>query len=632
MRIVSSAVSAVGLFAAATLSTGAHPAGRAVERIVNNDNRVPAGELRRGVLTIRLEAREGDWRPDGDSHPGLSVRAFAEEGKAAQVPGPMIRVPEGTEIHALVRNTFKRGMLVVRGLSRRGVSVSADRDTIQIAPGAARDVRFVAGAAGTYYYRGSVEGADGSDPSSRDAELSGAFIIDPAGIAPPRDRVLVIGLWLTDTAQVGAITSESIVRFTINGKSWPNTERLTYALGDTVRFRVINVSLAVHPMHLHGFYFTVDSRGNGTVDSVYAPTASPYRVVTERLALGRTFSMTWVPERAGNWMFHCHDNYHVLRNAPLEGSPPAADLHATYLAHDMMGGLVMGIEVRGRESPALVMQEATRRKLRLLARVASGTGTESEPAFGYVLQEGTRSSPSTPPLLPGPTILLKRGEPVSITVVNQLPEPTSVHWHGIELESYYDGVPGFAGSPNHIAPAIAPGDSFEARFTPPRSGTFIFHPHADEFSQQRAGLSGALLVLDDPTTFDSATDIVLLLTVPRHEDEGRRGILINGSMTPPPLEMRAGETYRLRLIDIHTYRPSMIVRVVRDSTLLTWRPAAKDGMPIPAARAAARPAQQQMGNGETYDFEFTPTMPGNLRISVTSNVGALLAEVSVHVR
>ncbi|HKW11296.1 MAG TPA: multicopper oxidase domain-containing protein [Gemmatimonadaceae bacterium] len=626
MRVASSAVSAVWFLVAATPSTGAHPAGRPVERIINNDNRVPAGELRQGVLTIRLEAREGDWRPDGDSNPGLVMRAFAEEGKAAQVPGPLIRVPEGTEIHAFVRNTFTLGTLVVRGLSRRGMSVSADRDTIHVAPGATREVRFVAGAAGAYYYSGSIVGAEDSGPSRRDAELSGAFIIDPAGIASARDRVLVIGVWLADTAFAGAITSKTLLRFSINGRSWPNTERLTYALGDTVRFRVINVSNAVHPMHLHGFYFTVDARGDGTVDSVYGRSVPPYRVVTERLAAGRTFSMTWVAERAGNWMFHCHDNYHVLRNWPLDGSPASAGSHATYLAHDMMGGLVMGIQVRGRDSSTLVMQGAMRRKLRLVARVAGRTSTESEPAFGYDLQDRTGSSRL------GPTILLKRGEPVSITVVNQLSEPTSVHWHGIELESYYDGVPGFAGSPNHIAPPIAPGDSFEARFTPPRAGTFIFHPHADEFSQQRAGLSGALLVVDDPRTFDPASDIVLLLAVPRREDESRRGILINGSMTPAPLEMHVGERYRLRIIDIHTFRPSMIVRLIRDSTVLTWQPVAKDGMPIPAERAQSRPAQQQMGNGETYDFEFTPTMRGILQVSVTSNVGVPLGSVPIHVR
>src|SRR6188768_2823999 len=85
----------------------------AVERIAPNDNRIPAGSLARGVLTVRLEAREGVWRPDGESAPSIVVRAFAERGKRLQVPGPLLRVPEGTEIHAFVTNTFERGTLIV---------------------------------------------------------------------------------------------------------------------------------------------------------------------------------------------------------------------------------------------------------------------------------------------------------------------------------------------------------------------------------------------------------------------------------------------------------------------------------------------------------------------------------------
>jgi FtsP/CotA-like multicopper oxidase with cupredoxin domain len=70
-------------------------------------------------------------------------------------------------------------------------------------------------------------------------------------------------------------------------------------------------------------------------------------------------------------------------------------------------------------------------------------------------------------------LILKRGEPVSVNVVNELPEDTSVHWHGIELESYFDGVPGFAGEGDHIAPSIPPGGWFVAKFTPRRSGTLL---------------------------------------------------------------------------------------------------------------------------------------------------------------
>ena len=80
--------------------------------------------------------------------------------------------------------------------------------------------------------------------------------------------------------------------------------------------------------------------------------------------------------------------------------------------------------------------------------------------------------------------------PVSITVVNSTPEPTAVHWHGIELESYFDGVAGFSGNASRASPIIAPADSFEARFTPPRAGTFIYHTHIDELRQQPAGMAG----------------------------------------------------------------------------------------------------------------------------------------------
>jgi FtsP/CotA-like multicopper oxidase with cupredoxin domain len=265
-----------------------------------------------------------------------------------------------------------------------------------------------------------------------------------------------------------------------------------------------------------------------------------------------------------------------------------------------------------------------------VARTDSGSSA-AEPFYGYELHDGARVFPPRGSLLPAPTILLKRGEPVSITVRNDLPEPTAVHWHGIELQSYYDGVANFSGIGRHITPAIAPGDSFEVRFTPPRSGTFIYHPHADEVRQQQAGLAGAIVVVDDPAHFDAEHDRVVLLTVPRREADGDH-VLINGSLDPAPLELRAGERYRLRIIDIHVYRPSMVVRVLHDSTLVRWRAVAKDGMDLPAARATVRPAIQQMGNGETYDFEVTPAEPGDLRLTVSTATGILLASMPVRVR
>ena len=322
----------------------------------------------------------------------------------------------------------------------------------------------------------------------------------------------------------GLVGRDKLLRFTINGKAWPNTERLSYDVGDTVRFRIVNTSIAVHPMHLHGFYFNVESRGDGTRDSIFDPAGSPHRVVTERATPGRTFTM--IVGAGARRQLDVPLSRQLSRAAQslrsTDRRPPAEhELHVQNHALEMMGGLVMGVEVRDRGVAQTSNEPPARRRLRL---VASNRLRRHGRRTGVRLRACTtagRRRPASGPLLPGPTILLKRGEPVSITVVNHLAEATAVHWHGIELDSYYDGVAGFAGHPGRIAPAIAPRDSFEARFTPPRSGTFIYHPHADEVRQQQAGMSGALIVVDSLESFNPANDIVLLLTAPRLR--GRRG-------------------------------------------------------------------------------------------------------------
>ena len=78
---------------------------------------------------------------------------------------------------------------------------------------------------------------------------------------------------------------------------------MTDSVGDSARMRIINAGDATHPMHLHGFYFTVDSRGDERQDASFSADSSPRLAITERLAPGRTFSLTWQPTRPGNWLF-----------------------------------------------------------------------------------------------------------------------------------------------------------------------------------------------------------------------------------------------------------------------------------------------------------------------------------------
>ena len=597
-------------------------------RIAINDNRTPAGALARGVLTVRLEAGEGDWHPDADRDPGTRALAFGLEGHPLQIPGPIIRVIEGVEIRAIVRNRLAKDPLILHGLYTRTPGMSAPAP-ITINPGEVREIQFVAGAPGTYFYWASTTNVPLGQRLQRDTQLSGAFVVDPRGVPPRDERVFVIGVW-EDPAVANTVAGlNGVYRMVMNGKSWPNTERLTYTVGDTVRIRVINAGPAVHPMHLHGFYFNVDSRGDETTDTIFRR-GSPHLVNTERLAPARTFSLTWTPTRPGNWLFHCHDTAHIKPVLPLDGSAPPAMHHVANHALEMMAGPVVGITVvepKGYVAPA---SAASLRRLRLIAKVDTG-GTPEEPAWGFALEESGKTTPAAPPYLPSPVVVLKRGEPVSITVVNQLPEATGIHWHGIELDSYYDGVAGFAGQGTHIAPAIQPGATFEARFTPPRSGTFIYHTHVDEMRQQKAGLNGALLVVDDPAAYDPTHDIVLLVSVPRL-DADRDVVYLNGSSTPAALEMKAGQKYRLRFINIHVFRPSMRMRLLRGDTLLTWRGVAKDGMNLPADQITVGPSAVQMGNGETYDFEFAPDAAGDMRLDITAATGDVLVTMPIHVR
>ena len=596
------------------------------EVVASNDNRRSAGTLVDNIYTLRLEARLGEWRPDGESGLPLTVRAFAVEGGPLQIPAPLVRVVAGTQIRAIIRNRLSEPLAVHGFYTRPGRT----GDAIQIPAGETREVRFAAGVAGTYYYWAA---GDTSTPLPQrpgaDTQLTGAFVVDPVGATTVTDRVLLITNWTNDVA-LGEPGFRN--RFVINGRSWPATERLTYEVGETVRMRVINAGAAVHPMHLHGFYFRVDSRGVEERDTLFAADSSPRMAVTERLAPGQSFSLTWNPTRPGNWLFHCHDNVHLDFGGNLDGTPvnPIPHSHVRNHALEMMAGPVMGITVTGTSTEAVAEPSVERRQLRLIAREDEG-GTPLEPAFGYTLEDGRNVTPSQPPYLPGPIVILKKNEPVSITVVNRLAEPTAVHWHGIELESYYDGVPDFAGEGQRIAPSIPPGGTFDARFTPPRSGTFIYHTHLDDTRQQRAGLSGALLVVDDPAAYDPTHDLVMLVTVPRKVADNDV-VLLNGSASPPLRELRVGETYRFRFINVHTFRPSMRMRLLRDTTLQRWRVVAKDGMDLPEDLATEGPSEIQMGNGETYDFHYVPTAAGDYRLDITQGDGRLLTSMPIRMR
>ena len=89
---------------------------------------------------------------------------------------------------------------------------------------------------------------------------------------------------------------------------------------------------------------------------------------------------------------------------------------------------------------------------------------------------------------PGPTIEAVEGDRVRILVTNRLPEPTSIHWHGVLLPSGMDGVAGLN------QPHIQPGETYVYEFTLRQHGTQMYHPHSDEMTQMALGMMGFFVI------------------------------------------------------------------------------------------------------------------------------------------
>jgi FtsP/CotA-like multicopper oxidase with cupredoxin domain len=577
-----------------------------------NDNRAPAGVLRNSVLTLHLEVRPAVWYPEKDGGPHLTVSAFSEEGQAAQIPGPMIRVPEGTEISATVRNLLDH-TVYIHGLGPRSTTSapqapadpSAATDpasTLEIAPGAVREVHFKSGSVGSYYYWGSNDRQSLLMRSGTDSMLAAAFVVDPPG-ARQDDRVFVINTWLP----TGGTPFNTLP--TINGKSWPYTEHLDLRVGDTVNWRWINTSDADHAMHMHGFYFQVNGIGNQDHFAAYKPAERP-TVVTQEMLPGATFDMAWTPERPGHWIMHCHFTIHMMI-----GDLPNYPVSDTYTPENAgMAGVILGVNVLPAAKPSSassVASAAQVHRYRLLVRDRPAT-TRTFAGYSFDLVKPGHQTPSNelPPV--GEPLVLTRGEPAEIEVVNQLKEPTTVHWHGIELESPYDGVPGWSGDATHSVPPIPPGGTFVARMTPPRAGTFIYHSHWHERKQLGAGLTGPLIVLPPGEKFDPASDKTFLFT--RDGTDGTEPLLLNGIPQPAPIPLTVGTRYRFRFINITPVDSDLTYSIVDASgTPAQWRAIAKDGWDLSPDQTSPKPAHEDyLSVGETRDYFFTPDKPGEL--------------------
>ena len=593
-----------------------------------NQNRRPAGTMSHDTLTLSLDIVEAAYQPEGAHDPVVRILAFAERGKTPDVPGPLLRAPLGTTVRLSVRNRSDSA-LTLGGLRR---ALPADRDTLHIAAGATRELTFRLDRVGNFFYWATLARLSSyADRDWLDSQLTGALVVDSANAPPPtaQEHVWLITEWFQSLPNTRSF--ESVLTF--NGKAWPYNDRLTFRQGDSVHFRIINAAAVEHPLHLHGFYFRVARHGGERADTVVRPGLQPLQNM-RTIPIGGSLSLAFVPTTPGNWVFHCHFAGHVGEIVSLHGSPnalvmPAANGEHTMPAHDGPGGHTMrGLVIGMHVTPAPSYKEVgvvNARTINLLIQKRPNGLVGGQTAYGFLVQTGDVVPARDSVQLPGPTLELKRGQPVRMVVHNNLDEPSGVHWHGLEIESFPDGVPGFSGIGDRIMPPIPPGETFVAEFTPPRSGTFPYHSHLHEMRQIGSGMYGAIIVSDGPR--DTTRDHLVVAGgggLPVFYKQTPNFLLVNGSVSPKPLRMTVGDTNRVRIVSIHADE-ILHFRFGTETEAARWRPLARDGADLPVALRRVQSATMRMGPGETADFTYVPTKPGRMVLEVWIEGGQRIA-------
>jgi len=567
-------------------------------RVVTGEPPLAGTLTNAGKLQVHLVLTQGRWFPEADDGPSTVIQTITEEGKPPHDPAPTLRVREGTAIEVTIRNALDKKARIF-GLYERPKKFAEEH--FELAAGETKTVSFVPGPSGVYLYAADTTKGDLVSRYTVDIEMNGVIIVDPKVGPVPVDHTFVLSNWFQPGPDPKKENEGSHELWAMNGKMWPHTERLTMQTGAPQRFIVANATIEPHPMHLHGNYFTVVNENEDGDHAISVATDHRLSEVTHPVPSFGTSVLDFALQRPGRWLFHCHMLYHTQPELGINDDWQKDP-------HRHMSGLVIGMEaVGGAKLAKAKPQPARHLVLDIKPRDQKYRG-DLRGIQTSISEAGTQLKSQNVRI--GPVLNITRGQPVEIEIRNALQEPTAVHWHGIELDSFYDGVGGYGGTGSTVTPMIEPGKSFVVRFTPPRAGTFIYHSHYRDVQQVSTGLYGALIVRE-PGEKPTENDLIFLLAGDGPEDDAP--FLLNGEEKPGELVMVEGKQYRLRFISMRTAK-GRTMRLLRDGQPAKWTRWAKDGADLPAALRTSVDAEQMLLPGETFDYLFTPDSPGSLSL------------------
>ncbi len=215
-------------------------------------------------------------------------------------------------------------------------------------------------------------------------------------------------------------------------------------------------------------------------------------------------------------------------------------------------------------------------------------------------------------VVPGPEIRVTQGDRMRVVFRNELPEPTSIHWHGLEIPNDQDGAAGVTQAP------IEPGATYTYEFTAEPAGTFFYHTHVAADRQQPLGLTAPLIIEPRGGRTGYAVERTIMLAewnVDVRSGEtraamGQMGMFpnfftINGKSYPSTetIDVRVGDRVRLNIVGSGQFVHPMHLHGQPFTIVAT------DGHPVPEAARLVKDTVL-VGPGERYDVEFVARAPG----------------------
>ena len=308
------------MFAGGAASAVFRPATAAEKEAAATQQPIPAPPGQTYTPVVTLNGGSLPWKMDNgvkafhliaepvkrEFAPGMVVNCWGYNGST---PGPTIEAVEGDRVRILVENRLPEhttihwhGIFLPNGMDGVGGLTQP-----HIKPGETYVYEFTLRQNGTFMYHPHAD-----EMLQVAVGMMGMFIVHPKVPREPRvdrDFCFMLHAWDIEpgTYRAKPATMTEFNMWTFNSRVFPGIDPMVVHKGDRVRIRIANMSMHDHPIHIHGFAYTVTETDGGQV-----PKTAQLPETTVNVAVGATRAVEFVADEPGDWAIHCHKSHHTM--------------------------------------------------------------------------------------------------------------------------------------------------------------------------------------------------------------------------------------------------------------------------------------------------------------------------------